>query len=139
MNRQTFLVALGLFALILAAVSFQTAREDETVHAGAAMVDVTVPELSDRAMSGKAVFDKNCAMCHGTNAAGVDGAGPPLVHVIYESGHHSDPAFYLAVEQGVRAHHWPFGNMAPVGGVERADVALIIDYIRELQQANGIE
>lgn len=139
MNRQTLLVVLGLGAIVLAAVYLQTASEDETARAGVAIVDVTVPELSEQATSGKVVFDQNCAGCHGTNGAGVDGSGPPLVHVIYEPGHHSDPAFYLAVEQGVRAHHWPFGDMAPINGLERTEVASIIDYIREMQRANGIE
>ena len=139
MNRQTLLIVLGLGAIVLAAVYLRTASEDETVRAGVAIVEVTVPDLSDRAMSGKTVFDQNCAGCHGSNAAGVDGSGPPLVHVIYEPGHHSDPAFYLAVEQGVRAHHWPFGDMAPIDGLERAEVASIIDYIREMQRANGID
>jgi hypothetical protein len=39
---------------------------------------------------------------------------------------------------GVQAHHWRFGNMPPVEGITRAEVATIITYIRELQRANGI-
>jgi len=39
---------------------------------------------------------------------------------------------------GVRAHHWSFGNMPAVEGLTRADVKMIIAYIRELQRANGI-
>lgn len=138
MKRVKLLVALGIALLMLGFLYLQTASKKEVVQAGAAIVDVTVPELSDLASSGKAIFDQNCATCHGQNAAGVDGAGPPLVHVIYEPGHHSDPAFYLAVERGVHSHHWPFGNMSPVEGVDRADTSLIVTYIRELQRANGI-
>ena len=64
--------------------------------------------------------------------------GPPLVHVIYEPSHHGDAAFVLAVRPGVRAHHWPFGNMLPVEGVSDRAVADIIAYVRALQRANGI-
>ncbi|MEO0637505.1 MAG: cytochrome c, partial [Pseudomonadota bacterium] len=78
------------------------------------------------------------ASCHGTNAAGRDGAGPPLIHIIYETGHHGDPAFYQAVRVGVRAHHWRFGSMPAIEGVSKSDVRDIVTYIRELQRANDI-
>ena len=103
-----------------------------------AMVDVTVPELTPIAEMGQQVFEENCAVCHGANAAGNDGAGPPLVHIVYEPNHHGDAAFYMAARNGVRAHHWKFGDMAPVPGVTEADVTAIIAYVRELQRANGI-
>ena len=66
MNRQTLLIVLGLGAIVLAAVYLRTASEDETVRAGVAIVEVTVPDLSGRAMSGKAVFDRNCATTNTT-------------------------------------------------------------------------
>jgi len=101
-------------------------------------VAVTVPEtLSAVAQAGKVLFDRSCAQCHGENAAGSD-EGPPLVHKIYEPGHHSDQAFFLAARNGVRAHHWNFGNMLPIPEVKEPAVAAIIVYVRELQQANGI-
>ena len=107
-------------------------------QAGTALAEVTVPDLSDTARAGEAIFNDNCATCHGQDAAGVEGAGPPLVHVIYEPNHHGDMAFQLAVRQGVRAHHWRFGNMPAVPGLEEQDVTRIVTYIRELQRANGI-
>ena len=107
--------------------------------AGMALSEVKVPDLSAAAREGEAIFNANCAACHGRNAAGVDGAGPPLVHIIYEPSHHADLAFQLAVRQGVRQHHWRFGNMPPVEGVSEADVTKIVTYVRELQRANGIE
>ena len=79
-----------------------------------------------------------CAACHGVNAAGKDGVAPPLVHKIYEPSHHGDESFQRAAALGVRAHHWPFGNMPAVEGVTRGDVKMITAYIRELQRANGI-
>ena len=89
------------------------------------------------ARAGTALFDANCALCHGEGAAGT-AQGPPLVHRVYEPGHHPDAAFYRAVEFGVISHHWEFGNMAPVPGVSKADVAKIVAYVRELQRADGI-
>ncbi|WP_416899829.1 MAG: c-type cytochrome [Minwuia sp.] len=112
-------------------------RSDGAGSGLAHQVAVTVPELTPAAQRGAAVFSANCVTCHGQNAAGGPG-GPPLVHKIYEPGHHGDGSFVLAVKQGVRQHHWEFGNMPPVPGVADADIAAIIAYIRELQRANGI-
>ncbi|MBU2994345.1 cytochrome c [Octadecabacter sp. 1_MG-2023] len=106
---------------------------------GGALADVRVPEtLSHNAQIGQLGYEAKCAACHGANAAGQDGVAPPLVHIIYEPSHHGDEAFQRAAELGVRGHHWPFGDMPPVEGVTRADVTMIIAYIRELQRANGI-
>ena len=98
---------------------------------------IAIPELSEDAQAGARLFASNCALCHGTNAAGTD-LGPPLVHKIYEPGHHPDAAFYRAVNQGVVSHHWSFGNMPPVPGVSQRSVRKIVAYVRELQRANGI-
>ncbi len=65
--------------------------------------------------------------------------GPPLVHKIYEPSHHADAAFMRAVQYGVQAHHWNFGNMPKQGGLTDGDVKSVIHYIRELQRTNGIE
>lgn len=106
--------------------------------AGAApAVEIVVPELSAAAVEGQIAFEENCAMCHGRNASGTD-QGPPLVHPIYEPSHHADLAFLLAARNGVRAHHWRFGNMPPVEGVKDREVEGIVAYVRELQRANGI-
>lgn len=110
------------------------------IPAGAPIVTVRVPaSLDAEATMGKRAFDANCAACHGANAAGVNGDGPPLVHPFYRPGHHPDAAFYAAAQNGVQAHHWTFGNMPPVSGVTRADVKAIIAYVRSLQRANGID
>ena len=104
-----------------------------------ALAAVSLPEnLSQNAQIGKLAFGVKCASCHGTNAAGQDGVAPPLVHVIYEPGHHGDAAFQRAVEMGVRAHHWPFGDMPIIEGITRGDIKMITAYVRELQRANGI-
>lgn len=102
-------------------------------------IEIEVPSaLGGMAALGGAAFAKNCASCHGENAAGSEN-GPPLVHVIYEPGHHGDGAFLLAAQQGVRAHHWRFGDMPPVEGVTETQIGAIVEYVRALQRANGIK
>lgn len=107
---------------------------------GAPIVSVRLPDrLTPQEEMGKRIFDAKCASCHGANAAGQNGVAPPLVHRTYEPNHHADIAFYLAAKNGVRAHHWPFGNMPPVKGVTRAELQAVVAYVRALQRANGIK
>jgi mono/diheme cytochrome c family protein len=106
---------------------------------GSVMVNVTVPPLDAEQQAGAAAYAQNCASCHGENGAGRDGVGPPLVHIIYEPSHHADGAFYVAVQLGVRAHHWNFGDMPRQTHVTEGEIAQIIAYIRALQRANGID
>ncbi len=128
----------GILAWWLLRTDSEPDLVDSTVDT-IALADVTVPELlSARARAGERIFRENCVICHGTNAAGKDGIGPPLVHIFYEPSHHGDEAIQRAVAIGVESHHWSFGDMAPVEGLTRSDVALVIAYIRELQRANGI-
>ena len=98
---------------------------------------VVVPDLSDVALQGAELFTANCSECHGPSAGG-SSQGPPLVHKIYEPGHHADFSFVRAVEVGSAQHHWNFGDMEPVPGLSDEDVDRIICYVRELQYANGI-
>ncbi len=123
-------------ALTLEAGDFlsEFAPPEETTDAAA----TAQPAAAATQPPGAAVFEKNCARCHGRNAAGGPG-GPPLVHAIYHPGHHADAAFHLAVRQGVRAHHWSFGDMPAIPGVTEAEVEQIIAYVRALQVAAGIE
>lgn len=130
-------VALGVAVLIYEKV-LKSGGDDEVELAGDPIVEVVVPELSARGERGETLFKANCASCHGLNAAGQEGVAPPLVHKIYEPSHHGDASFILAAQNGVRAHHWPFGNMPPIENVSRAEVEHITAYVRELQRANGI-
>jgi mono/diheme cytochrome c family protein len=86
---------------------------------------------------GEAKFNAHCAGCHGNQASGTS-QGPPLVHKIYEPSHHGDGAFHRAAANGVRAHHWNFGNMPKIDGVSPEDVDQIIRYVRWLQRQAGI-
>ncbi len=131
-----FLAAI-LFFLILAGCSAADPPEYDNTPRDDTQTAATVPVLSDTARAGEQVFNANCALCHGMNAAGAN-QGPPLVHQVYEPAHHQDFAFRNAVRNGVPAHHWLFGDMPPVSGVSDDDVGRIICYVRELQLANGI-
>lgn len=104
---------------------------------GGRRVEVIVPRLTDAAARGRVAFEQNCASCHGVNAGGTQ-QGPPLIHPIYNPGHHADGAFFLAARTGVRQHHWSFGNMPPQPEVTDSQIAAIVRYVRELQAANGI-
>lgn len=106
--------------------------------AAAETVSVNLPELSPEAQVGGQAFVKNCSQCHGMIAGGTDN-GPPLIHRIYEPNHHGDFAFLRAVRQGVRAHHFRFGDMPPQPQVTDAEVSAIVKFVREVQRANGIE
>ncbi len=129
-------VVLAVLALGLGVVGWRLLAPSPTGSDGARR-DVVVPQLSAAASLGKEAYDGNCARCHGENAAG-SGNGPPLVHDYYNPGHHADGAFHVAVARGVRQHHWNFGNMPPQSHVSEQQTRMIIRYVRELQEANGI-
>lgn len=95
------------------------------------------PAAAD-AERGAELFAANCAVCHGPEAQGTE-TGPPLVHEVYEPSHHGDEAFQLAVAQGASPHHWDFGPMPPVEGLDREDVADITAWVRERQREAGID
>lgn len=100
-------------------------------------VSVTEGEHSSAGQEGRRLFANNCSMCHGNNASGTT-QGPPLVHEIYEPGHHGNASFVIAVARGVRAHHWDFGNMPAIEGLSIEEIHQVICYVRELQLANDI-
>lgn len=99
-----------------------------------AVLEAPIPEALER---GEAAFEMHCSACHGTRALGTD-RGPALIHIVYEPAHHGDLSFVLAVERGVRAHHWGFGDMPPVPGLARPLVEEIVAYVRYLQRQAGI-
>lgn len=107
----------------------------------AAAQPVVVPQPSPGLMpnpgQGKALYARHCASCHGADLNGSD-KGPPFLHRVYEPAHHGDASFQMAVRHGVRAHHWGFGDMAPVPGVSADDAAHIIAFVRGEQRKVGI-
>lgn len=123
---------LGILLLIGGSLSSCT-QQDHAVSVS----PETFPPTPAAYAAGEAKFERFCAGCHGHKASGTD-QGPPLVHRIYEPGHHSDTAFQRAAAQGVRAHHWQFGNMPKIDGVSPDDVRQITEYVRWLQRQAGI-
>jgi mono/diheme cytochrome c family protein len=118
-------IALVAGALLLSGACGETAN------------DAQVTESAADPERGEELFAAHCAVCHGPAGEGT-ATGPPLVHIIYEPGHHSDEAFHLAVQRGTQAHHWDFGPMPPVSGLSREEVADMIAYVRDLQREAGI-
>ena len=136
--------ALGVSVVVLAILLIACAGGEEQhaasdIHESQDYQQVTVVEgeLSEAALAGEKLFIANCSMCHGDRAGGTN-QGPPLVHQIYEPGHHSNASFVIAVARGVRAHHWDFGNMPAVESLEIEEIHQVICYIRELQLASGL-
>ena len=89
-------------------------------------------------VKGKEQYFLNCQSCHGMNGLGTN-QGPPLVHKTYNSSHHADLAFHLAVKNGVRSHHWKFGDMKPIPNLSPENVAHIVRYVRVIQRKSGIQ
>lgn len=139
-RRNTMFGVSALAVLALSAYWLSSAQNQEQpiAAAGGPIVAVQVPSVEGNAAIGERIFDSACAACHGDNGAGTNGVAPPLIHKIYEPSHHGDEAFQRAAALGVKAHHWPFGDMPPVQGLTRGDVTMVLTYIRELQRANGI-
>ena len=118
---------LAALALIVGAVSL----------AGVPAQGVELPEMTPKLNLGKMNYDHFCAKCHGANGVGTD-TGPTFLHRVYHPGHHGDAAFFRAAKQGVRAHHWRFGDMKPVAGITDQQLKTIVTYVRALQKANGV-
>jgi hypothetical protein len=60
------------------------------------------------------------------------------MHGFYKPSHHADITFYNAALQGVKAHHWNFGDMPRVRGAKREDLDAIVPFVRWLQQEKGL-
>lgn len=127
---------LAALAVIIAAAYGAWTLFASPGKAGEETVTINIPEFSQIAQSGQIVFEEKCAACHGINAVGTD-QGPTFLHAFYKPDHHGDASFEAAAKRGVRAHHWPFGDMPPVEGITDAEIRWVTKYVRELQAANG--
>lgn len=117
--RKTMILLLALLFLPAAASTAEQREEEAAVLKGAAL------------------FSANCAKCHGAKGVGTKD-GPPLVHKIYHPNHHADISFRWAIERGVRAHHWNFGDMPKIDGIKPDEATAIIEYVRSIQKEAGI-
>jgi cytochrome c5 len=116
-------------------VGGQSPEEVARLRADLSELAETTPEAF---LPGKSAFESACATCHGP-AAGGGLTGPPLVHTFYKPNRHADVAFHLAIQRGVRAHHWRFGDMPPVTGVDKESADEVVAYVRWLQREMGVE
>jgi len=82
---------------------------------------------------GEAKYNSSCSQCHGKSARG-SSIGPPLVHKLYLPNHHADQSFRWAVRDGVKQHHWHFGDMPKMKDITPEDIANIILYVRTEQR-----
>ncbi len=87
---------------------------------------------------GVELYATNCASCHGSDLRGTD-RGPSHLSIVYEPNHHSDDSFRSAIAQGARAHHWNFGDMPAMAGLDDDEVDAVIAFIRSEQQRQGFE
>ncbi len=86
---------------------------------------------------GVRLYNQQCSICHGVDAQG-SSRGPSLLHQGYRPGHHADLAFYQAIRNGVKQHHWSFGDMPPQTQLNTEQAGHIVAYLRSLQRAAGV-
>ena len=88
--------------------------------------------------AGADLYQSNCASCHGADLRGTD-KGPSHLSIVYEPNHHGDDAFRSAILNGAQQHHWNFGDMAPITGLDNDAIDDIIAYVRSEQERQGFE
>ena len=123
--------------LMMVGCGDDSASQNETTKSNGTEQGSTTGLTSSSARTGEELFSANCSVCHGVDAFGTN-QGPPLVDKTYHPGHHPDFSIRNAINNGVKQHHWFFGDMPPVAGVSPDDVEKIICHIRETQRANGL-
>lgn len=116
---------------MLAIAALAGCADDDTSEDGAGSGDAATSQ-------GAALYEQTCASCHGSDLRGTD-EGPSHLSVVYEPGHHPDAAFRGAITNGVRAHHWNFGDMAPIEGLDDDEIDAIIEFVRQEQEEHGFE
>ncbi len=127
MTRTQVALIAGLLALTL-------------VASGCGDDDSTATTVADSGLlaEGEALYQDDCASCHGSDLRGTD-EGPSHLSSVYEPNHHGDEAFRSAVANGSPQHHWQFGDMDPVPSLSEEDVDAIIAFVRDTQQREGFE
>ncbi len=88
--------------------------------------------------AGAELYQRSCASCHGSDLRGT-AQGPSHLSQVYAPDHHADASFRAAIAEGSAAHHWAFGDMAPVEGLADDEIEQIIAYVREQQETHGFE
>ncbi len=132
MKSRLFVWVLVGVAAVLIAVVMWPGSESGDADTGISPQD---PDLVAR---GEPLYQASCAACHGADLRGTE-SGPSHLSIVYEPNHHGDFAFVLAAQNGVQAHHWRFGDMAPVPGLSDQDLNAIVAFVRENQRLHGFE
>lgn len=133
------MVIVGSVAVLVVIALVATGGRTESVDAQAGENEFNIPVQDPILVAeGDVLYQANCALCHGADLRGTD-LGPSHLSVVYQPGHHGDGAFALAAINGVRAHHWDFGDMAPIPGLSQEDMDQIIAFVRETQRIDGFE
>ena len=131
-RKLAIIAPLGLAALVVA-IALGVACEGEPDVAPAPPPAASPAATAVPILDGQTLFRQTCAVCHGVDLQGTN-QGPSFLNRIYAPGHHSDASFRLAVQRGVVAHHWTFGNMPKIEGLSDVQVEAIIAYVREQQK-----
>ncbi len=131
MIKTSRMLWVSLIILVLSVTPACSQNGVEPQSAGT--VGAAPAELRD----GEQKFNANCSRCHGMGGVGTT-QGPAFLHKVYEPNHHGDPAFQRAAANGVKAHHWQFGDMPKIDAVKPEDVDQIVKYVRWLQKQAGI-
>ena len=137
MPRVKLVLALSVVALLVVLGLLRFTGVLSTQEQAPQVAQPTQKPIPEVFATGAGLFDAHCAACHGRDAAGTD-RGPSFLSPVYAASHHGDASFFLAVKQGVRAHHWQFGDMPPLPDVTTDQVAEIILYVRWRQAQAGI-
>jgi mono/diheme cytochrome c family protein len=137
MRQGKWLLAIGGIAVLGMMAGLWLAGALRAQRGTPAVQSPTSTPVPSAFATGETLFHVHCASCHGLSAVGTE-QGPSLLSRVYVPSHHSDASFYLAVQQGVRAHHWLYGNMPALAHVTQDEVAQIIAYVRWLQEQAGI-
>ncbi len=87
--------------------------------------------LSQFALAGKAVYDQNCAACHGASLKGGQ-SGPSLSKAYFPIATNGNRAFHMAVREG--HSETAVGAMLPA--LEFNDLEKLVKFVSEMQR-NG--
>jgi len=125
----------GLITLLLLTLTACDAGDPEQRRQA---MHLPPPDFKGDAVKGEAAFQQYCITCHGSRGQGSD-QGPPLIHKTYRPAHHANLSFHFAARDGVKQHHWQFGDMPPQPDVTPEETAHITSYIRREQRQAGIK
>ncbi len=131
------MITAGVVLAVVAIVALGGNSSPRDPMTGQSGFDIPVQDTALVA-EGEVLYRASCAACHGIDLRGT-AVGPSQLSVVYQPGHHSNESYISAAFNGVPAHHWEFGDMAPMPGLTQDDMDRIIAYIRENQRIEGFE